>query len=1049
MRVIILGSGALKIGEAGEFDYSGSQALKALKEEGIETILVNPNIATIQTDHELASKVYFLPVRKDFVEKIIKREKPDGILLGFGGQTSLNCGIALENVLKKYSVKVLGTPIKSIKESEDRELFVQKLKSLNIKTPKSFSVKSIKEGLSSAKKIGYPVMLRVSYELGGRGSGMAKNKDELEEMLRRAFSFSKKVLIEEYLYGWKEIEYEVMRDSKDNCIIICNMENIDPMGLHTGESAVVAPSQTLTNFEYHELRRISIEVARNLGIVGECNIQFAVSPEKWDYRVIEVNARLSRSSALASKATGYPIAYVSAKLALGKTLPELKNSVTNATIACFEPSLDYVVVKIPRWDFQKFRKVERRIGSQMKSVGEVMGIGRTFEEAFQKAIRMLEIGAEGLSPDFEPIELEEDFFSDKRFFAIAKALKNGYSIEEINEITKIDPWFLNKFKNIVEFEKLISRSKLGREILLEAKRLGFSDSRIAKLKGKKENEIRTLRKKFGIIPCVKQIDTLSAEYPAKTNYLYLTYNEEGDDIEYKEKGIIIIGSGPYRIGSSVEFDWCAVNCVKTLSKMGKRTIMINSNPETVSTDYDMCHTLYFEELTLERVLDICEKEDPEGVIVSMGGQTPNNLAIPLSGKGIKILGTDPKNINIAEDRHKFSHLLDKLGVEQPEWKELKSFESLREFARSIGYPVLIRPSFVLSGSSMSVAFNEKELERYLKKARTLSSAGSVVVSKFIEGAKEIEFDAVAKDGEILCYAVGEHIENAGVHSGDATVILPAQRIHIQTFREARLIAKKIARALKIKGPFNIQFVAKDEKVKVIELNLRASRTFPFVSKTYGLNFIEIATRAMVGDRIEKIEKSLFDKDYICVKAPQFSFSRLEKADPILSVEMVSTGEVACFGKSIHEAFLKAIISTGFKIPKKSVLLSIKGDENRFRCIDWIKKLQNMNFKIYATEHTSEFLWKNGIENQILFKIHEKIEPNVRTFVINKEIDLVINIPFSYDKLEFDDSYEIRRLAVDLSIPLITNIQLARLFVEAIDKKVELEIKSWDEYILSR
>ncbi len=1049
MRVIILGSGALKIGEAGEFDYSGSQALKALKEEGIETILVNPNIATIQTDQELASKVYFLPVRKDFVEKIIKREKPDGIILGFGGQTALNCGIVLENVLKKYSVKVLGTPLKAIKESEDRELFVKKLKSLNIKTPKSFSVKSIKEGLSSAEKIGYPVMLRVSYELGGRGSGMAKNRDELEEMLRRAFSVSKKVLIEEYLYGWKEIEYEVMRDSKDNCIIICNMENIDPMGLHTGESAVVAPSKTLTNFEYHELRRISIEVVRSLGIIGECNIQFAVSPQKWDYRVIEVNARLSRSSALASKATGYPIAYISAKLALGKTLPDLKNSVTNATTACFEPSLDYVVVKIPRWDFQKFRKVERRIGSQMKSVGEVMGIGRTFEEAFQKAIRMLEIGADGLSSDFEPIELKEDFFTDKRFFAIAKAIKNGYSIEEINEITKIDPWFLNKFKNIVEFEKEISKSKLGKEIILEAKRLGFSDSRIAKLKGKKENEIRSLRKKFGVIPCVKQIDTLSAEYPARTNYLYLTYNEEWDDVEFEERGIIIIGSGPYRIGSSVEFDWCAVNCVKTLSKMGKRTIMVNSNPETVSTDYDICDTLYFEELTLERILDICEKESPEGVIVSMGGQTPNNLVIPLSRNGIKILGTEPKNINIAEDRHKFSYLLDKLGVEQPEWKELKSFESVRDFTRSIGFPVLIRPSFVLSGSSMSVAFNEKELERYLKKARTFSSAGSVVVSKFIEGAKEIEFDSVAKDGEILCYAVGEHIENAGVHSGDATIILPAQRIHVQTFREARLIAKKIARALKITGPFNIQFIAKDGKVRVIEINLRASRTFPFVSKTYGLNFIEIATRAMIEDRMEGVEKSLFDKDYICIKAPQFSFSRLEKADPILSVEMVSTGEVACFGKYIHEAFLKAIISTGFKIPKKSVLLSIKGDENRFRCIDWIRKLRNMNFKIYSTEHTSEFLWKNGIENQILFKIHEKNEPNVRTFIINKEIDLVINIPFSYDKLEFDDSYEIRRLAVDLSIPLITNIQLARLFVESLEKKTELEIKAWGDYVGSK
>lgn len=1046
MKVIVLGSGALKIGEAGEFDYSGSQALKALKEEGVDTILVNPNIATVQTDPELAGKVYFLPVIKDFVEKIIKKEKPDGILLGFGGQTALNCGIALENVLKKYSVKVLGTPLKAIKETEDRELFVNKLKEINIKTPKSLVVTSLKDGLRSAEKIGYPVMIRVSYELGGRGSGMARNKEELEAILRRAFAVSRKVLMEEYLYGWKEVEYEVMRDSRDNCIIVCNMENIDPMGLHTGESAVVAPSQTLTNFEYHELRRISIEVVRSLGIVGECNIQFALSPERWDYRVIEVNARLSRSSALASKATGYPIAYISAKLALGKTLPELKNSVTDATTACFEPSLDYIVVKIPRWDFQKFRKVERRIGSQMKSVGEVMGIGRSFEEAFQKAIRMLEIGADGLSSDFEPIDLKEDFYSDKRFFAIAKAIKNGYTIEDLNRITKIDPWFLEKFKNIVEFEGIISKSRLGKEILLEAKKLGFSDARIAKLKGKKEREIRSLRKKFNIIPSVKQIDTLSAEYPARTNYLYLTYHEEGDDIKPKERGIVIIGSGPYRIGSSVEFDWCAVNCVRSLFRMGKRTIIINSNPETVSTDYDICDTLYFEELTLERVLDICEKENPEGVIVSMGGQTPNNLAMSLHKEGIKILGTEPRSINIAEDRHKFSFLLDRLGVEQPEWKELKSLESLKKFANTIGYPVLIRPSFVLSGSSMSVAFNEEELEKYLKKAKTFQSAGSVVISKFIEDAKEIEFDAVAKDGEILCYAVGEHIENAGVHSGDATIILPAQRIHVQTFREARLIAKKIAKALKITGPFNIQFIAKDGKVKVIELNLRASRTFPFVSKTYGVNFIEIATRAIMGERIEKVEKSLFDKDYISVKAPQFSFSRLEKADPVLSVEMASTGEVACFGKSIHEAFIKAIISTGFRIPKNSVLISIKGDENRFRCLEWIKRLKKLNFKIYATEHTSEFLWKNGIENELLFKIHEAKEPNIRTFIINGKIELVINIPFSYDRLEFDDSYEIRRLAVDLSIPLITNIQLARLFVESLEKEIKLEIKSWNEYM---
>jgi carbamoyl-phosphate synthase large subunit len=1046
MKVLLLGSGALKIGEAGEFDYSGSQALKALKEEGIQTILVNPNIATIQTGKEFADKVYFLPVNSEFVEKIIKKDKPDGILLGFGGQTALNCGVSIEKALKKHNVKVLGTPIETIKETEDRELFIRRLEEIDVKTPRGFVVKSMISSLRAARIVGFPVMLRVSYALGGKGSGVARSEEELQAMLERAFSFSRKILIEEYLEGWKEVEYEVVRDSRDNCITVCNMENLDPMGFHTGESVVIAPSQTLTNFEYHKLREISIKVVRHLGVIGECNIQFALNPEKWDYRVIEVNARLSRSSALASKATGYPLAYVAAKLALGKSLSELKNSVTKVTTTCFEPALDYVVVKIPRWDLQKFRRVESKIGSEMKSVGEVMGIGRTFEEALQKALRMLEIGMPGFVSNLELGSIEEELNTDKRFFAIYQALNSGYSLEKISELTKIDFWFLHKMKGIVDMEEVLKTGKLTKDILLRAKQLGFSDARIAGLVGKKEMDIRRRRKKFGIIPWVKQIDTLAAEYPAQTNYLYLTYNEIGDDIQFSERGVLVLGSGPYRIGSSVEFDWCAVSCVLSLSAQGKKTIMLNSNPETVSTDYDMCDRLYFEELTLERILDICEKENPEGVVVSMGGQTPNNLAFDLHKQNIHILGTEPRSIDIAEDRNRFSFLLDRLGVEQPEWKELSSFESAKEFAQSIGFPVLIRPSFVLSGSAMSVAFDEREMERFLTKAKDFSSHQSVIITKFIEGAKEIEFDGVASNGELLCYAVGEHIENAGVHSGDATIILPAQRIHVQTFREARLIARKIAKSLRITGPFNIQFIAKDNKIKVIECNLRASRTFPFVSKTYGLNFIDLATRAMLGENIPPVSKSLFETDHISIKAPQFSFLRLRKADPILSVEMASTGEVACFGRSIHEAFLKSIVSTGFKIPKKSVLIAVKGDRNRFLSLDWMRKLKNLNFLIYSTEHTSEFLRKNGIDNKMLYKIHESLEPNVKSYLTAAKIDLVINIPFSYDKLEFDDSYELRRMAIDFSIPLITNNQLARLLVESLEAKPELEIKSWEEYV---
>ncbi len=1051
MKVLLLGSGALKIGEAGEFDYSGSQAIKALKEEGVHVVLVNPNVATIQTSRELANKVYFLPVNKEFVSKIVRREKPNGILLSFGGQTALNCGIELEGILKKYSVKVLGTPLKTIKDTEDRDLFVKKLQEIGVSVPRSRAVTSKKQGIKAGKEIGFPLMVRVSYALGGSGSGIVHNLEELKATLERAFAVSKKVLIEEYLTGWKEIEYEVVRDSYDNCVTVCNMENMDPMGFHTGESVVVAPSQTLTNEEYHRLREISIKVVRWLGIVGECNIQFALNPDRWEYRVIEVNARLSRSSALASKATGYPLAYVAAKLALGKSMVELRNSVTKVTTTCFEPSLDYIVLKIPRWDLQKFRKVEYGIGSEMKSVGEVMAIGKTFEEVLQKALRMLETELPGLVSDIPFENIKKELFTDKRLLAIASAFRKGNSIRKIHRMTRIDKWFLHKVKRNVDFEREVSGNKtLTIDRMRKAKKLGFSDSQIADMTGRTENSVRKTRKRMGIIPSIKQIDTLAAEYPAKTNYLYLTYSELGDDVAFGEKGVVVLGSGPYRIGSSVEFDWCAVNSVFTLSKLGKKTIMVNSNPETVSTDYDMCDRLYFEELTLERVLDICDKENPEGVIVSVGGQTPNNLALPLHKNGVKILGTDPRNIHMAEDRNKFSALLDKQGVEQPEWDELTSIQAAREFAGEIGYPVLIRPSFVLSGSAMSVAFSESELAKYLDKVKTFypgnrENSRSVIITKFIEHAKEIEFDAVANNGEILCYAVGEHIENAGVHSGDATIILPAQRIHVQTFRECRMIARKVARALKITGPFNIQFIAKENKVRVIECNLRASRTFPFVSKTYGINFIDLATKAMLGKRMMRVNKSLFDSDHICIKAPQFSFSRLRQADPILSVEMASTGEVACFGDSLQEAFIKSIVSTGFKVPKRSVLVAIKDDQDKFKSLSWIEKLRDLHFKIYATEHTSEFLREKGIENEMLHKIYEQREPNIRTYFMRGKIDFVINIPLAYNRLEIDDFYEMRRMAVDFSIPLITNVQLARLLIECIETKPPLKIKHWLEY----
>ena len=1046
MKVLLLGSGALKIGEAGEFDYSGSQALKALREEGVETVLVNPNIATIQTGRELADRVYFLPVNREFVERVIRREKPDGILLGFGGQTALNCGLSLEGALERGKVRVLGTPLRTIRETEDRALFASKLAEIGVRTPRGVTVTSVRSGLAAAASLGYPVMVRVSYDLGGRGAGVVRGAAELKARLERAFAFSKRILLEEYLYGWKEIEYEVVRDGRDNGLTVCNMENLDPMGLHTGESAVVAPSQTLTNFEYHELRRVALRVVRHLGVVGECNIQFAVDPARWDYRVIEVNARLSRSSALASKATAYPLAYVAAKLALGKTLPELRNSVTGVTTACFEPALDYVVCKVPRWDLQKFRGVEPRIGSEMKSVGEVMGIGRSFEEAFQKALRMLETGADGFVSDLRLGPLAEELRTDKRFFAIAKALRAGWSVARLRRATGIDPWFLERMKGLVAMEGRLANKRLSKEALREAKRAGFSDARIAALSGRTERGVRALRKRWGVVPAVKQMDTLAAEYPARTNYLYLTYHETEDDIAFDEPGVLVLGSGPYRIGSSVEFDWCSVGCVRSLAALGRKTVVLNSNPETVSTDYDMSDRLYFEEMTLERVLDVCAKERPEGVVVSVGGQTPNNLALPLARNGVRILGTAAADIARAEDRHEFSALLDRLGVEQPAWKELSSLRSARAFARAIGFPVLIRPSFVLSGAAMAVAFDEAGMTRYLARARGLAAGRPVVITKFIEDAKEIEFDGVAAEGELLCYAVGEHVENAGVHSGDATIVLPAQRVHIQTFRETRRIARTIARALRITGPFNIQFIAKDDRIRVIECNLRASRTFPFVSKTYGVDFIDLATRAMLGESTGPVHKSLFETDAVAVKAPQFSFSRLKKADPVLSVEMASTGEVACFGRSVHEAFLKAVVATGFRVPRRSVFVSIKGDAARARSLDWIRRLAGLGFEITATEHTAAFLGRNGIAAERLYKLHESREPNVRTRLQGGRIDLVINIPFSFDRVEFDDSYELRRLAVDFGVPLLTNIQLARLLAEALAAKPALEPLAWDDYV---
>jgi len=1080
-KVILLGSGALKIGEAGEFDYSGSQALKALKEEKIFTILVNPNIATVQTTKELADKIYFLPVNLYFLEKIIAKERPDGILFSFGGQTALNSALELEekNIFKKYNLKVLGTPIKSIKITEDRELFKEALEKINVNVPKSKAANNLKEAIKIAKEIGYPVIVRSGYSLGGQGSGIAFSQEELESIVKTALFYSPQVLIEEYLEGWKEIEYEVVRDREDNTLVVCNMENLDPMGVHTGESIVVAPSQTLSDEEYHFLRNISIKVIKELGIIGECNIQFALNPNRKDneidYRVIEVNARLSRSSALASKATGYPLAFIACKLSLGYLLKDLQNKVTRITCAFFEPALDYVVVKIPRWDFEKFKFKDPhplfKIGTSMQSIGEAMGIGRNFEEAFQKALRMVNSSLNGITDSLYELKKKyPDVFNNKtyskneilnliktpnpdRIFVIVEALKKGINPETISEISHIDKWFIYKIKNIVEIEKEIKKSKkLTKDLLLKAKSFGFSDRQIAHLKNKKESQIEKLRKKYNIFPKINLIDTLAAEYPAKTNYLYLTYKDPVNlnirKKESKKKKIIVLGSGVYRIGSSVEFDWCAVECVKTLKRLNYETIFVNNNPETVSTDYDISDKLYFEELSLEVIKSIYEIEKPEGVIVSMGGQEANNLVTKLSKNKIKILGTPPSSINIAEDRHLFSRLLQKFNIAQPKWQEFSNIFKIKKFAQEIGYPILIRPSYVLSGTAMNVALDEKELENYLKKATLISKDHPVVISKFITGAKEIEVDGVAKNGDLKIEIISEHIENAGVHSGDATIVVPPQKLYIETINKIKKITKKIVKELKISGPFNIQFLAKENEIMVIECNLRASRSFPFVSKITGINLGKLATLAILGKKVKKYPTPL-DLDWVGVKAPQFSFFRIKGADPVLKVEMSSTGEVGCFGENINEAYLKSIIATGIKLPKKSVLLSLGGKRNKIELLEEAKSLFLLGYKIYATYHTAQFLRENNIKVQTLYKIHENKEPNIKTFLEKKKIDLVINITDSLFKKETEDDYIIRRLAIDCNIPLLTDLKATKLFIRSLkklkSKEIKLQVKAQDEY----
>ena len=1067
-KVLLLGSGALKIGEAGEFDYSGSQALKALREEGVKTVLINPNIATVQTSEGVADQIYFLPVQPYFVEEVIKKERPDGILLSFGGQTALNCGVELyrQGILEKYNVKVLGTPVLAIMDTEDRELFVEKLDEIDVKTIKSEACETIEQARKAAAELGYPVIIRAAYALGGLGSGFADNEEELDKIAEKAFSFSPQVLVEKSLKGWKEIEYEVVRDRYDNCITVCNMENFDPLGIHTGESIVIAPSQTLTNSEYHKLRALAIKIIRHIGIVGECNVQYAFDPQSEDYRVIEVNARLSRSSALASKATGYPLAFVAAKLGMGYGLFELKNSVTKTTSAFFEPALDYVVCKIPRWDLSKFRGVDKELGSSMKSVGEVMAIGRNFEEAIQKGLRMIGQGMHGFVENKE-LEIEDIDAAlreptDKRVFVISKAMHKGYTVDQIHELTKIDKWFLEKLQHIIDIDEAMKKcniNTLDKELLRTAKVYGFTDFQIARAVGLEDElksmrkaslVVRSRRKNYGILPVVKQIDTLAAEYPAQTNYLYVTYAGVKSDITFEndKRSIIVLGSGAYRIGSSVEFDWCGVQALNTIRKEGYRSIMINYNPETVSTDYDMCDRLYFDELTFERVMDIIDLETPHGVIVSTGGQIPNNLAMLLDEQHVPILGTKAQDIDNAEDRAKFSQMLTNNGINQPEWSALTSMEDIDRFIERVGFPVLVRPSYVLSGAAMNVCSNEDELKRFLQLAANVSEDHPVVVSKFIEHAKEIEMDAVAKNGEVIAYAISEHIEFAGVHSGDATIQFPPQKLYVETVRRCKSVGRQIAKELHIKGPFNIQFMARENDILVIECNLRASRSFPFVSKVLKINLIELATRVMLGLPVEKPSKNLFDLDYVGIKASQFSFNRLQKADPVLGVDMSSTGEVGCLGDDTNTALLKSMLSVGHRIPKKNILLSTGGAKQKVAMLDAAKMLLENGYKLYATGGTSKFLTENGIENtHVLWPSEEGEEPKALDLLHNHTIDMVVNIPKNLTSSELTNGYKIRRAAIDLNVPLITNARLASAFIYAFctTKIEDIDIKAWGEY----
>ena len=1075
-KVLLLGSGALKIGEAGEFDYSGSQALKALKEEGIETVLINPNIATVQTSEGVADKIYFLPVMPFFVEKVIQKEKPQGILLAFGGQTALNCGVELyqQKILEKYNVQVLGTPVQAIIDTEDRELFVKKLDEINVKTIKSHACETIEEARQAAADLGYPVIIRAAYALGGLGSGFCDNEEELNKLAEKAFSFSPQVLVEKSLKGWKEIEYEVVRDRFDNCITVCNMENFDPLGIHTGESIVIAPSQTLTNSEYHKLRALAIKIIRHIGIVGECNVQYAFDPNSEDYRVIEVNARLSRSSALASKATGYPLAFVAAKLGLGYGLFDLKNSVTKTTSAFFEPALDYVVCKIPRWDLGKFRGVDRELGSSMKSVGEVMAIGRTFEEAIQKGLRMIGQGLHGFVGNKElkidDVEAALKAPTDKRVLVVEKALHSGYTVDQIHDLTKIDKWFLQKLQNIlntyVELQEKGAIQNVDVELMRRAKIQGFTDFQISRAVGLEAlidaeiatKLVRELRKQMGILPVVKQIDTLAAEYPAQTNYLYLTYQGSGSvdsnavahDITYENdrNSIIVLGSGAYRIGSSVEFDWCGVQALNTIRKNGYRSVMINYNPETVSTDYDMCDRLYFDELTFERVMDIIELENPHGVIVSTGGQIPNNLAMRLDSERVPILGTSAKSIDNAEDRDKFSAMCDRIGVDQPAWAALTSMDDINQFIEKVGFPVLVRPSYVLSGAAMNVCSNQDELERFLQLAANISKKHPVVVSKFHEHNKEIEMDAVAKDGEIIAYAISEHIEFAGVHSGDATIQFPPQKIYVETVRQIKKVSKKIAKELNISGPFNIQFLAEQNHLRVIECNLRASRSFPFVSKVLKLNLIELATKIMLGLPFERPKKNLFDLDYVGIKASQFSFNRLQKADPVLGVDMASTGEVGCLGDDTASALLCAMLSVGHRIPKKGILLSTGPGKQKADMLRAAQQLIKHGYQLYATGGTSHYLEDNGIENTLVhWPSEEGQQPQALDLLHSHDIDMVVNVPKNLSVGELTNGYKIRRAAIDLNIPLITNSRLASAFIDAFCTKSldDIEIKAWGEF----